>query len=82
MHDSNEVPNVLQYGYSIPPGQKAFATLTKRSYELVTQPWGQCDDEPKKLKYFTNYTIDGCLTGLLACIRLLLFIDLFCLQGT
>jgi len=62
VHDPNEVPNVLQYGYSIPPGQKAFATLTKRSYELVTQPWGQCDDEPKKLKYFTNYTIDGCLT--------------------
>ena len=64
MHDPSVVPNVQEYGHAIPPGQKAFATITKRSYDLMFEPWGQCNENPIKLKYFRNYTMDGCLTGL------------------
>lgn len=63
MHSPLSSPNVQQYGFAIAPGKKAFATIKKKAYELLPKPWGQCDDKPKKLKYFDEYTMDGCLTG-------------------
>ena len=62
-HSPHETPNIEEYGYAISPGTKAFGRIMKRAYELLPKPWGQCSLEHQKLKFFEEYTVDGCLKG-------------------
>ena len=63
MHNQREEAHVDKYGYSIPPGRKAFATLRKKQFELQTEPWGECVSPSPDLEYSNAYTLDACLSG-------------------
>ena len=56
-------PNLLEHGYAVAAGEKAFASINMHQYHLEGPPYGQCDKNRTPLKYFKGYEMDGCLLG-------------------
>ncbi|CAD5125371.1 DgyrCDS13610 [Dimorphilus gyrociliatus] len=58
MHAKNEIPEVRDLGFAIPPGSHALVGIRKQITENLRAPHGDCDDRP--LQFYPAYYHSSC----------------------